>query len=175
SFRAHYRPADALGLSAWRDALPEAVAFVNANFFDPQGFALGMVVSDGVMSGQSYVNRGGMLQVQNGQPRVRSLIAEPYTGEPLEQAVQAFPMLVLNGQASYNNVNDTYVSRRTVVAQDTSGRILLMATSLLGLTLHDLSAFLAASDMQIVNALNLDGVGSTLPYVGAGPTPIQQA
>lgn len=174
SFRAHYRPADALGLSAWRDALPEAVAFVNANFFDPQGFALGMVVSDGVMSGQSYVNRGGMLQVQNGQPRVRSLIAEPYTGEPLEQAVQAFPMLVLNGQASYNNVNDTDVSRRTVVAQDTSGRILLMATSLLGLTLNDLSAFLAASDMQIVNALNLDGGGSTLLYVGAGPTPIQQ-
>lgn len=174
-FRAHYRPAGGLGLFAWRDALSGATAFVNGNFFDPQGFALGMVVSDGVVSGQSYSGRGGMFQVQNGQPRVRSLIAEPYNGEPLEQAVQAFPMLVLNGEASYNNINDTDVSRRTVVAQDSSGRILLMATSLLGITLRDLSAFLASSDMQISSALNLDGGGSTLLYVNAGATPIQQA
>lgn len=175
SFRAHYRPANALNLAAWRQALPDAALFINGNFFDPQKVAIGMVVADGVASGQSFTGRGGMLQVQNGQPRVRSLIAEPYGGEPLEQAVQAFPMLVLNGQSSYNNTQDRDVSRRSVVAQDTSGRILLMTTSLLGISLTDLSAFLAASDMQIVNALNLDGGGSTMLYVGAGQTPIQQA
>lgn len=174
TFRAHYRPANALGLTAWRQALPDAVAFINANFFDPQDVAIGMVVNDGVVSGQTLVGRGGMLQVAGGQPRVRSLIAEPYAGEPLEQAVQAFPMLVLNGQASYNNVQDRDVSRRSVVAQDASGRILLMATSVLGITLADLSAFLAASDMQIVNALNLDGGGSTMLFVGPGSTPLQQ-
>jgi hypothetical protein len=175
SFRAHYRPAAGLGLSGWLDALPGAAAFVNANFFDPQELVVGMVVSDGVASGQTLAGRGGMMQVANGQPRVRSLINEPYAGEALEQAVQAFPMLVLNGQASYNNQADRDVSRRTVVAQDTSGRILLMATSLLGLSLNDLSAFLAASDMALVNALNLDGGGSTMLYIGSDTTPIQIA
>jgi len=172
AFRAHYRPGAGLGLTGWRDTLAGASAFINGNFFDPQGFALGLVVSDGVASGQTLSDRGGMFQVADGQPRVRSLIAEPYVGEALEQAVQAFPMLVVNGQASYNNQADTDVARRSVVAQDSSGRILLMATSLLGLTLSDLSAFLAASDMAIATALNLDGGGSTLLYVGAGAAPI---
>lgn len=173
SFRAHYRPASGLGLSNWRDALAGAAAFANANFFDPQGMAIGLVVSDGVASGQTLSGRGGMFQIAGGVPRVRSLIAEPYNGEPVEQAVQAFPMLVVDGQASYNNLADTDVSRRTAIAQDSSGRILLMSTSLLGLTLSELSAFLASSDMSIVQALNLDGGGSTLLYVGLGNPPIQ--
>ena len=173
TFRAHYRPGNGLGLSGWRDALSGVAAFVNANFFDPQGLAIGMVVSDGVASGQSLSGRGGMFQITGGEPRVRSLIAEPYGGEPLEQGVQAFPMLVVDGQASYNNLSDTDVSRRTVVAQDSSGRILLMATSFLGLTLAELSSFLASSDLAIVNALNLDGGGSTLLYVEPGNTPTQ--
>ena len=173
TFRAHYRPAAGLSLSGWRDALPGASAFVNANFFDPQGMAIGLVVSDGVASGQTLSGRGGMFQITGGLPRVRSLIAEPYNGEPLEQAVQAFPMLVVDGQASYNNLSDTDVSRRTVVAQDSSGRILLMSTSLLGLTLAELSTFLASSDMGIVHALNLDGGGSSLLYVGTGNPPTQ--
>jgi len=172
TFRAHYRPGSGLGLTGWRDTLTNAAAFVNANFFDPQAMAIGLVVSDGVASGQTLSGRGGMFQRVGDELRVRSLIAEPYNGEPLEQAVQAFPMLVTNGQASYNNLADTDVSRRTVVAQDSSGRILLMATSLIGLTLSELSAFLASSDLAIVNALNLDGGGSTMLYVGVGNAPI---
>jgi exopolysaccharide biosynthesis protein len=51
-----------------------------------------------------------------------------------------------------------------VIAQDTQGRILLLVTPLTGLTLADLSAYLPTTDMSIVNALNLDGGGSTMIY-----------
>ncbi len=163
AFSAHYQPGSPLNLSGWRDALPGAVAFINANYFDPQNRALGLVVVDGVVFGQAYQGLGGMLQVQNGGVRVRSTILEPYADEALEQAVQAFPMLMTNGLASFANPQGDRVSRRTLVGQDTQGRIILMATtSLTGIKLVDLSQYLATTDLGLVNAVNLDGGGSTL-------------
>ncbi|MBZ0303191.1 MAG: phosphodiester glycosidase family protein [Anaerolineae bacterium] len=166
TFRAHYRPGAPLVVAGWQAELPEAVAFVNANFFSPDHTVLGLLVADGVAYGASYQGRGGTFQVQNSQPRVRSNIAEPYLGELLEQAVQAFPMLTLDGQPIYQPAGaQERISRRTVVAQDRQGRILLLVTPLAGLTLEALSAYLPETDMDIAHALNLDGGGSTLMLV----------
>jgi uncharacterized protein YigE (DUF2233 family) len=163
AFRVQYRPGAALNLERWRETLPDAIAFVNANFFDTQRNALGLVVSDGVAYGQAYQGMGGMLQVQNGGVRVRSTILEPYAGEALEQAVQSFPMLITNGQASFANPQGDRISRRIVAGQDAQGRILLIATaSVIGMKLVDLSSYLASTDLQLVNAVNLDGGGSTM-------------
>ena len=164
TFRAHYRPGEPLGIARWGEALPDAVTFVNANFFDVQAMILGLLVADGIIYGQSYQERGGTFVVQNGIPRVRSNIQEPYQGEALEQAVQGFPMLVVNGEAVYSTTRGDEVTRRTVVAQDSSGRILFMMTPLIGITLTDLSAFLAEADIDIMNVLNLDGGGSSMLY-----------
>ena len=72
-------------------------------------------------------------------------------------------MLITNGQASFANTQGDRISRRTIAAQDVQGRIVLMVTtSLVGMRLVDLSNYLASSDMQLVNAVNLDGGGSTL-------------
>jgi hypothetical protein len=171
TFRAYYRPGDPLSVQRWQESLPEAVAFVNANFFTPENAALGLVIVDGVLYGESFVGQGGTFQIQEGLPRVRSNILEPYQGEALEQAVQGFPMLVVDAQSNSARLNDTDSSRRTVVAQDSYGRILLMGTPLVGLTLADLSAYLPTTDMEIVNALNLDGGGSTLMFLNAGSAP----
>lgn len=171
SFRAHYTPGAPMTLPQWQAAIPSAVAFINANYFDPQFNALGLVVADGVVYGQSFVNMGGLLQVQSGVVRVRSTILEPYAGEPLEQAVQAFPMLVTNGATSFDNPQGDRASRRTVAAQDAQGRILLMATPLLGLSLVELARYLPTTDMGIINAVNLDGGGSTMMYTATGGQP----
>ncbi len=170
SFRVHYRPGDPLTLSQWREQLPSAAAFVNANFFDAQGQILGMLVADGAVYGQSFTDRGGMFQVQNGAPRIRSLIAEPYMAETLEQAAQAFPMLVLNGQPAFTNEQGDRVSRRTVIGQDSQGRVVLIVTpSLIGMRLVDISAYLPTTDLDLVNAFNLDGGGSTMMFVNTQP------
>lgn len=170
-FRAHYRPGQPLSQAGWQNELPDAAAFVNANFFHPDHTILGLLVADGLVHGSSLQGRGGTFQVQNGQPRVRSNITEPYQGEAFEQAVQAFPMLVLNGQTAYVPTRQERVSRRTVVAQDAQGRILLMVTPLTGLTLESLSVWLPTTDMGIVHALNLDGGGSTMLYVSGDQAP----
>jgi uncharacterized protein YigE (DUF2233 family) len=171
TFHAYYRPGDPLSVQRWQESLPGAVAIVNGNFFTPENAALGLVIVDGLSYGESFVGQGGTFQVQAGLPRVRSNILEPYQGEALEQAVQGFPMLVVDAQTNAARLNDTDSSRRTVVAQDSYGRILLMVTPLLGLTLADLSAYLPTTDMEIVNALNLDGGGSTLMYLNSGSSP----
>lgn len=163
SFRVHYRPGAPLTLDGWIAELPGAVAFINANFFDAHGQALGLVVADGIPYGQAYAGMGGMLQVQNGGVRVRSTIVEPYLGEALEQAVQAFPMLISNGQAAFANTQGDRISRRTLVGQNSAGRIILMATpSVIGIKLVDLSSTLASFDLNLVTAVNLDGGGSTM-------------
>lgn len=170
SFRAHYLPGQPLEAAGWQAALPGVTAFVNANFFNPQGHVLGLLVADGIAYGQSFTGFGGMLQVQNGLPRVRSLIAEPYTGEAFEQAVQAFPMLMLNGSPTFERTDGDRPSRRTIVGQDRAGRIVLITTtSLVGMRLADLGTWLASTDLDLLHALNLDGGGSTMMVVNSGP------
>jgi exopolysaccharide biosynthesis protein len=97
-------------------------------------------------------------------------LREPYAGEPLEQAVQGFPMLVLDGVQAYTDTRPDRFTRRTVIAQDTSGRIILLATPLIGLPLLDLSVYLPQTSLSIVNAFNLDGGGSTFMVLRTGET-----
>jgi hypothetical protein len=172
-FRAHYRPGAALTLNQWQEMLPGAVAFINANFFDPQHEILGLLITDSVLYGQSYQGMGGRFVVRGGQARILSNIFEPYAGESLEQAVEAFPMLVYNGQTAYQPSRQERATRRTVVAQDAQGRIFLMATPLLGLSLETLSAFLPSTELGLVDALNLDGGGSTMMYIDAPDNPLR--
>jgi exopolysaccharide biosynthesis protein len=77
-----------------------------------------------------------------------------------------------SGQRLYQASGREEITRRTVVAQDGQGRILLMATPLLGLSLDSLAQFLLDSDLGIVDALNLDGGGSTMIYVERAGNPL---
>ncbi|MDX1993785.1 MAG: phosphodiester glycosidase family protein [bacterium] len=168
AFRVHYRPGAPLRLDEWQAELPGTVAFVNANFFSPQAEIEGLLIADGLIYGESFRDRGGLFGVQNGIPFVRSNITMPYLGEPLEQAVQAFPVLIENGVQAYTSSAPDRTTRRTAIGQDNLGRIVLMATPLTGMTLVELSAYLASSDLGLVNAFNLDGGGSTMMAVAPG-------
>ena len=164
TFRTHYRPGAPLTIREWRDELPDAVVIINANFFTPEHTVLGLLISDGVQYGSAYTDRGGTFFVQNGTVGIRSNTEQPYQGEAFEQAVQAFPMLVYNGQAIYTNSNDTSPSRRTVIGMDNNGRVILMVTPGFGPGLYALSQYLITTDIGLVHAFNLDGGGSTMMY-----------
>ncbi len=169
SFRAHYRPRDPLTLQQWRDALPTAIAIINANFYTPQHEILGILISDSQVYGRTY-QRGGTFIVQDGVPTIRPNPINPYPANPIEQAVQAFPLLVQGGQAAYANASDNRVARRTIIAQDARGRVLLLVTPGFGWGLYDTSQYLATTDMNVVDAVNMDGGGSTMLYVAASET-----
>lgn len=161
TFRIHYSPGQPYALSDWRDQLPQAAVILNGGFFDPADHALGLLVSDGVAFGESFAGFGGMFQVADSGTRVRSLVREPYQGELLWQAVQAFPMLIDGGEIVIpQDGGFDKRSRRTWAGQDRSGRIIFgITTGLISFT--ELQQWLAASDLDLYMAFGLDGGRST--------------
>ncbi|MBN1889236.1 MAG: phosphodiester glycosidase family protein [Thermoflexales bacterium] len=156
-FRVLYAPSSQRTVRGWLDAAHPRLV-VNGGYFTPEKAATALVVSDGARSEQSYVGFGGMFAVHDGQVEVRSLAASPYSpSEPLEQAVQAFPMLVQPGGFQAVTEDDGKLARRTVVGQDRAGRIVFLLSAQPLFSLKTLSAFLAASDLDLDTALNLDG------------------
>jgi uncharacterized protein YigE (DUF2233 family) len=150
-------------LNEWKQDR-SALAVINGGFFAADYQSTALVVSNGLPSGQSYVGRGGMFAVAgDGSLVLRSLADYPYSEEePLSEALQSWPMLVKNsGQPTYSDEEDTERDRRSVVARDRAGRVLFFVCSSNSFSLPTLSAWLAASDLEIDSALNLDGGSST--------------
>jgi hypothetical protein len=162
-FRVHYSPGDSKTMSGWRDILDGAYVIVNAAFFDETDHALGLLVSNGQAFGQSFVGFGGMFQVDSmGAVRVRSLVSEPYREEALVEVVQAFPLLIEAGGILAPRGDGFDVrSRRTVIAQDRSGRIVFVILADDVISLAELQDGLLASDLDLHVALALDGGRST--------------
>jgi uncharacterized protein YigE (DUF2233 family) len=167
-FQVAYHPGAPQTLAQWQ-AETGALLVVNGGFFTEAYVATGLTVIDGQSSGQSYGDFAGMFAVDGTGPAVRWLGERPYNpDEPLRFAVQSFPMLVKpGGQIGYPD-EDGQASRRTVVGQDGDGRILFILAPWGSFTLHQLSAWLAESDLNLDVALNLDGGTSTGLHL-AGP------
>ena len=163
--RVLYQPTHPRRVSEWATVLPDALVIVNAGYFTPDNLATGLIVSDGVARGRSYDDFAGMLAVNpDGQVTLRWLRTWPYRpAEQLAQAVQSFPVLVKPGgvMGFPSNADGGQRSRRTVVAQDTSGRIVLLVGPEFRFSLHELAVWLSQSDLQHDIAVNLDGGTST--------------
>jgi exopolysaccharide biosynthesis protein len=164
-----YQPDQPLLMSEWAQQ-EHATAIINGGYFDDQNKATALVVSNGQSFGTSYNGFGGMLSVNDqGSISLRSLSQHPYdpNNEQLSQATQSSPMLVLNGKATQFNA-DAGGSRRSIVAIDKQGRLLLIASPSMAFSLGELEDLLVSSDLSIDRALNLDGGASTGLYVNSG-------
>lgn len=159
-------------ISQWAGAV-KPVALINGGYFDAQGKATALVIFDGIPQGASYEGFGGMVVVNSqGEFELRSLRQQPYDpDEPLQQAMQSSPMLIQPGGTLSELDTDEDRSRRTVIARDTNGRILLIACDWAAFTLKELATLLKGSDLELDAALNLDGGRSTGMFVN---TPTMQ-
>jgi exopolysaccharide biosynthesis protein len=169
-----YQPDSPRLLSAWMQK-EHATAIINGGYFNDQNQATALVVSNGQSFGTSYAGFGGMLSVDaQGNISLRSLHDHPYDpdNEQLTQATQSSPMLVANGKATQFNA-DAASSRRSVVAMDKAGHLLLIVSSGEAFSLGELVDLLAGSDLSIESALNLDGGTSTGLYVNSGNQNVQ--
>ena len=178
-FRVHYDPADPRPVSGWAERLQPLLRVtpllvVNGGYFTPENETTGLLISDGQAWGTPYGDFAGMFAVNpspgpspargGGEVSVRWLRDWPYDpAEPLQEALQSFPVLVKPGGVIGfpADAGDGRPARRTVVAQDRQGRILIVVAPRGYLTLHELARFLAASDLDLDVALNLDGGYST--------------
>lgn len=168
-FKIGYNASQPLTMNEWMRETG-ASAIINGGYFDTHYRPTGLLIADGQAVGSSYQGFGGMLAVdKQGNVTLRALSEQPYDPDTdqLLQATQSSPMLMINGkrtQFSANEVNQ----RRSVVATDTHGRLLLIVSPEQAFTLNELADLLTASDLSIKDALNLDGGASTGLYVNAG-------
>jgi uncharacterized protein YigE (DUF2233 family) len=155
-FEIAYAPDAPQTTETWREALG-ALMVINGGFFTPEYVATGLIVIDGVASGQSYGDGAGMVIINQGQLAIQDLAERPYSPtDPIQFGLQAFPMLVKQGGVvGYQAQGET--ARRTVVGQDKNGRILFIFAPLGGFSLAEMSQWLVDSDLELDIALNLDG------------------
>lgn len=153
-------------LAAWQKQTGALLVF-NGGFFriaNDRYLPAGLLAIDGQTLGESYSGYGGMFDVAPGGPELRWLVDRPYQpGEPLQYALQSFPMLVKPGGllGFPASMEDNMLAKRTVLARDRRGRFVVMVTASSYFSLHRLSVFLTDSDLNLDLALNLDGGPST--------------
>jgi hypothetical protein len=169
-FRVHYDPDTPRTVSDWAEHLQSLLVF-NGGYFTPENETTGLLISGGRVWGTPYGDFAGMFAVTpEEQVSVRWLQDRPYDpSEPLLEALQSFPVLVKPGgvMGFPADADDGRPARRTVVAQDRQGRILVIVAPRGDLSLHGLASFLTASDLDLDVALNLDGGFSTGLWLAA--------
>lgn len=157
-----YAPEAPAALSRWADDAG-AVAAINGGFFDDANRTVSLLIHAGQPVGDSYVGRGGMFAVTPaGGVWLRGLADAPFQpGEPVAEALQGWPLLVrAPGEAAYS-FEDGERDRRSAIALDQSGRVLLVVAPTPAFTLRELADWLAASDLGVAAAMNLDGGSSS--------------
>jgi hypothetical protein len=153
-------------LEAWQQQT-NALVVVNGGFYSVEGERYlpdGLVVQNGQVAGRILDRFEGMLAITGSRAELRWLLQKPYNAlEPLQAALQSFPVLVSPGGAlGFGPERERYAAaRRTVIAQDREGRILFLVAPQGYFTLSRLAAYLTQSDLKLDIAVNLDGGGST--------------
>jgi uncharacterized protein YigE (DUF2233 family) len=167
-----YLPGEPQYVSAWAEQTG-ALLVVNAGYFTPEYHVTGLTISHWQVHGVPFGDFAGMFAVaEDGEASVRWLRASPYSPqEHLREAVQSFPVLVKpGGEMGFPADADAgQTTRRTVVAQDSEGRILFIVAPTGRFGLHALSVWLVESELDIDIALNLDGGPSSGLWVTDGP------
>ncbi len=145
-----------------------AVLGVNANFFDPQGKPLGLVVSKGqVLNPVKNISWWGIFSVENNRPRILHS-SDWNKGHKAEMALQAGPRLVVSGKIPALK-NES--SQKTAIGITKKGNVILLVTYY-PLPIRELAQLMAMpaakGGLDCMYALNFDGGSSTQLYAKIG-------
>lgn len=138
-----------------------ALAAVNCGFYltteQNENRHIGLLAgSQGVLS-PLRAGWGGVLLVRGSKASLA--VAPGSVSGDLRLGLQGWPMLVRGGQP-VSGLNDSDPAARTAAGVDSQGRIVFVA-DVTSATLAGFAAFLAASDLGLVQVVNLDGGSST--------------
>jgi uncharacterized protein YigE (DUF2233 family) len=143
-------------------------AGINANFFDPLGAPLGLVLPSSREANKKVQLGGklltGILYISNDAPFVIS--REEFKPDGVSLALQAGPILYKAGsRIEFKSPSQT--SRRSGIAITKNEEFVMFATLLRfpGATLEDIQEVLSKTGLEIRDALNLDGGGSSQFYI----------
>ena len=152
-------------ITVWQEELAAPIVF-NGSYYKRSGKPCGLVIADGKPFGPAGNRqmRGMFVAEPKGMsPDLpRATILDLLTTRvdpkklPWTQGVQSFPLL-LDYKGKIRVSDSDKRSRRTVIATDRNGNILVFNTANRFFTLFGMAEFLKGSKFDIDSALNLDG------------------
>lgn len=147
-----------------------AVAMINANYFDPEGRALGFLKAKSVELNPNISQSSlftGIFGVKNRIPFITH--RDRFSPGQADEAVQAGPLLLLDGESVPITRAASRQSRRALIGIDREQKLLIAVTDNLGggLTWQEVQEFFGSDRWQagLKDLLNLDGGGSAQLYV----------
>lgn len=145
-----------------------ALLGVNANFFDPNGNPLGLIISNGQeINSYRPISWWGVFSIEKGIPHI---VAGPQWKKSNEvtTAIQAGPRLIAKGKTLRLKQE---ISPKTAIGITKNGDIILVAT-LFPLDINELARLMVGSmrkgGLECIDALNFDGGSSTQMYAKIG-------
>ena len=141
-------------------------AAVNANFFDENGKALGLVLSRGIM--HQDLHRGGRTLTGVFQASASSIAIKhrnDFHPPFVLEAIQAGPRLLADG-AVVQAANSSTYSRRAGICIDRADRLILYISSgIIGITISQVQQVMRQPGIDCREVLNLDGGGSAQMFI----------
>lgn len=142
----------------------DALAVLNANFFEPSGKPLGVVVADKAeLNAFKNISWWSVLCIKNQAAQI--FHASVYQHDQCDNAIQAGPRLVVQGVIPKLKEN---ISKKSAVGLNAKGELFLIATeNILPISLFAEVLRVKESEggFELVDVLNLDGGSSTQIYV----------
>lgn len=164
TIQVHYDQAEPHSIEEWQ-AITGASIIVNGGFFGSSNNPVGRIVMDGQVFGapldygDESIGVPGLFAITNGKAELYALGRASYNprGLRFDQAVESYPMLLLPGGQPTIIRETGYRARRTIIALDEQGQIVILLSDLPLFSLFDLSNWLASSGAGFDSVLNLDG------------------
>lgn len=145
-----------------------ALLGVNANFFDPNGHSLGLIISHGQQTNPYRpISWWGVFYVEKGEPHI--IPGSQWKKSSLiTTAIQAGPRLIAKGKTLRLKQE---MSPKTAIGITKKGEMILIAT-LFPFDINELARLMVGSSkkggLECIDALNFDGGSSTQMYGKVG-------
>jgi exopolysaccharide biosynthesis protein len=176
-FRVDYRPGVRQTVQAWASEMPSAILVINASYFDGAGRPVGLVkLGNDLLSTPTQNAESGMFytraDIPQILPHVNMDLLQP--SDTYSEGFEGYPVLISGQKVASFKDTPTERARRSVIAQDTQGNILVLYTSSVELSLTEMANWIQTSGLHIVTAINLDGGSSSQIHVaGTAPSLVQ--
>ncbi len=165
--RVHYDPVPHT-IDEWQTLTNAPIVF-NGGFFGGDNNPVGRIISDGSLYGvpldygDDSIGVSGLFTVRGHNPQIFTLGRGDFNpqGMRFDQAVESYPVLLLPGGQPTFPEETGKQARRTVIAIDEDGYVIVMVSDVALFSLYSLSEWLPHSGLRLDTALNLDGGRST--------------
>ncbi len=165
-FRVHYDQEQPHSIEEWQ-TMTGAAIIVNGGFFSSNHTPVGRIIVDGDLYGyplaldygDDSVGVPGLFAVLDDRVSIYAIGRSSFSprGLRFDQAIESYPLLLLPGGQPTFPVETDMRARRTVIGLDEQGHVIILLSNDPLLSLHELANWLAASDLCLDSALNLDG------------------